>query len=353
MTASARRRPRSSPRRARRGAHVIGLSILSGSHVPLVRDVKARLRLEGLDHIPVVVGGIISAEDETCCSNMGVAAVYTPKDYALDADHGRHRQGGGARAGAAGGRHASAAPRRRGSARVALAAASLSQPIVGPHAKAALARARPRLQSALAQGGCHDQQHHEDTGRPRSSRHLRHHRPRGEPARPHSSRRHAPGALRAHPRRSSGSRPHALVEPRRGGALPRPLCRGPAQGRARRGLRARPAGEREPGDARDLGGNIEEDSPRSRSIGERMSDASRGSAAAGASSSASGSCSPPGSPSNVVLADKGSFDPFPFILLNLVLSCIAAVQAPVIMMSQRRQGGEGPAARRRTTTAST
>jgi ethylmalonyl-CoA mutase len=67
------------------GAHLIGLSILSGSHVPLVREVKARLRLEGLDHVPVVVGGIISAEDELVLKNMGVAAVYTPKDFALDA----------------------------------------------------------------------------------------------------------------------------------------------------------------------------------------------------------------------------------------------------------------------------
>jgi (2R)-ethylmalonyl-CoA mutase len=67
------------------GAHVIGLSILSGSHVPLVREVKARLRLEGLDHIPLVVGGIISAEDENVLKNMGVAAVYTPRHYALDA----------------------------------------------------------------------------------------------------------------------------------------------------------------------------------------------------------------------------------------------------------------------------
>ena len=66
-------------------AHVVGLSILSGSHVPLVREVKARLRLEGLDHVPLVVGGIISAEDELVLKNMGVAAIYTPKDYALDA----------------------------------------------------------------------------------------------------------------------------------------------------------------------------------------------------------------------------------------------------------------------------
>ncbi|BAQ48724.1 MULTISPECIES: protein meaA [Methylobacterium] len=67
-----------------RNAHIIGLSILSGSHVPLVREVRALLRQEGLDHIPVVVGGIISSEDELVLKNMGVAAVYTPKDYALD-----------------------------------------------------------------------------------------------------------------------------------------------------------------------------------------------------------------------------------------------------------------------------
>jgi (2R)-ethylmalonyl-CoA mutase len=65
-------------------AHVIGLSILSGSHVPLVREVKARLRAEGLDHVPLVVGGIISADDENVLRNMGVAAIYTPKDYVLD-----------------------------------------------------------------------------------------------------------------------------------------------------------------------------------------------------------------------------------------------------------------------------
>ncbi|MCJ2012572.1 protein meaA [Methylobacterium sp. J-076] len=67
------------------GAHVVGLSILSGSHVPLVREVRAKMREAGLDHIPVVVGGIISPEDELVLKNMGVRAVYTPKDYAIDA----------------------------------------------------------------------------------------------------------------------------------------------------------------------------------------------------------------------------------------------------------------------------
>ncbi|MBV9076995.1 MAG: protein meaA, partial [Methylobacteriaceae bacterium] len=66
-------------------SHVIGLSILSGSHVPLVREVMARMRLEGLDHVPLIVGGIISTEDENVLRNIGVSAVYTPKNYALDA----------------------------------------------------------------------------------------------------------------------------------------------------------------------------------------------------------------------------------------------------------------------------
>ena len=69
---------------AETSAHIVGLSVLSGSHVPLVREVMARLRAEGLDHVPLVVGGIISAEDENVLRNLGVAAVYTPKDYALD-----------------------------------------------------------------------------------------------------------------------------------------------------------------------------------------------------------------------------------------------------------------------------
>jgi (2R)-ethylmalonyl-CoA mutase len=65
--------------------HVIGLSILSGSHVPLVRDVMNRLRAAGLDHIPVVVGGIIPADDVYVLKQCGVRAVYTPKDFALNA----------------------------------------------------------------------------------------------------------------------------------------------------------------------------------------------------------------------------------------------------------------------------
>ncbi|MEQ9345073.1 MAG: protein meaA [Thalassospira sp.] len=65
------------------GAHVIGLSILSGSHVPLVREVVNNLRAQGAGHIPVVVGGIIPDADMLILRQMGVAAVYTPKDYQL------------------------------------------------------------------------------------------------------------------------------------------------------------------------------------------------------------------------------------------------------------------------------
>jgi (2R)-ethylmalonyl-CoA mutase len=65
--------------------HVIGLSILSGSHVPLVADVMQRLRQEGCDDVPVVVGGIIPAEDAVTLKSFGVAAVYTPKHFQLNA----------------------------------------------------------------------------------------------------------------------------------------------------------------------------------------------------------------------------------------------------------------------------
>jgi ethylmalonyl-CoA mutase len=65
-------------------AHVIGLSILSGSHLPLVKDVVARLKTAGLDDVPVVVGGIIPPEDAQALQQAGVAAVYTPKDFELN-----------------------------------------------------------------------------------------------------------------------------------------------------------------------------------------------------------------------------------------------------------------------------
>jgi len=61
---------------------VVGISILSGSHLELVPEVVERLRAEGVD-APVVVGGIIPPEDEVVLLGKGVARVYTPKDFAI------------------------------------------------------------------------------------------------------------------------------------------------------------------------------------------------------------------------------------------------------------------------------
>ncbi|MCL4066423.1 protein meaA [Pseudomonas sp. GX19020] len=63
--------------------HVVGLSILSGSHIPLISDMMERMRAAGLT-VPVVVGGIIPEDDAVKLRAMGVAAVYTPKDFELN-----------------------------------------------------------------------------------------------------------------------------------------------------------------------------------------------------------------------------------------------------------------------------
>jgi ethylmalonyl-CoA mutase len=64
--------------------HVVGLSILSGSHLPLVNEVMARLKDNGAAAVPVVVGGIIPPQDARTLKEAGVAEVYTPKDFALN-----------------------------------------------------------------------------------------------------------------------------------------------------------------------------------------------------------------------------------------------------------------------------
>lgn len=64
-------------------AHVIGLSILSGSHLDLVRETLAEMQKAGLENTPLVVGGIIPFEDEQALRQMGVRRVYTPKDFQL------------------------------------------------------------------------------------------------------------------------------------------------------------------------------------------------------------------------------------------------------------------------------
>jgi (2R)-ethylmalonyl-CoA mutase len=65
--------------------HLIGLSILSGSHVPLAREVAEGLKRAGLSKIRIVAGGIIPPADEAALKDAGIAAVFSPKDYDLNA----------------------------------------------------------------------------------------------------------------------------------------------------------------------------------------------------------------------------------------------------------------------------
>ncbi len=67
------------------GVHVVGLSILSGSHVPLVTEIMELMRAAELEDVPVIVGGIIPPEDADALVAAGVARVYTPKDFDLNA----------------------------------------------------------------------------------------------------------------------------------------------------------------------------------------------------------------------------------------------------------------------------
>jgi len=66
------------------GVHVVGLSILSGSHMELISEIMDRMRAAGLDHVPVVAGGIIPEEDAAALKAKGVARIYTPKDFELN-----------------------------------------------------------------------------------------------------------------------------------------------------------------------------------------------------------------------------------------------------------------------------
>ena len=65
-------------------AHVIGLSILSGSHISLMQDLMDKFAEADLGHIPVVVGGIIPEDDADRLRAMGISRVYTPKDFELN-----------------------------------------------------------------------------------------------------------------------------------------------------------------------------------------------------------------------------------------------------------------------------
>ena len=67
------------------GVHAVGLSVLSGSHLTLVEDVMQGLKDKGAQDIPVIVGGIIPERDMATLKDMGVARVFTPKDFELGA----------------------------------------------------------------------------------------------------------------------------------------------------------------------------------------------------------------------------------------------------------------------------
>ena len=64
--------------------HLVGVSILSGSHMELVPEILEGLRAAGAGDIPVVVGGIIPESDAAKLRELGVAAVFTPKDFGLN-----------------------------------------------------------------------------------------------------------------------------------------------------------------------------------------------------------------------------------------------------------------------------
>ena len=66
------------------GVHIIGLSILSGSHIHLVKTIMNLLKKNKFSKIPVVVGGIIPPQDEKKLLSCGVKAVFTPKDFRIE-----------------------------------------------------------------------------------------------------------------------------------------------------------------------------------------------------------------------------------------------------------------------------
>jgi ethylmalonyl-CoA mutase len=66
------------------GVHVVGLSILSGSHIPLATEIMQRMQEADLSDVPVVVGGIIPPEDAEKLVKIGISRVYTPKDFDLN-----------------------------------------------------------------------------------------------------------------------------------------------------------------------------------------------------------------------------------------------------------------------------
>ena len=64
--------------------HIIGLSILSGSHLEILEDLMTLLKTKKMTKIPVIVGGIIPEKDFEKIRSMGIKKIYTPKDYDLN-----------------------------------------------------------------------------------------------------------------------------------------------------------------------------------------------------------------------------------------------------------------------------
>ena len=64
--------------------HVIGLSILSGSHIPLVSELINEMKISELKNIPIIIGGIVPEDDVKKLKSLGVSRIYTPKDYDLN-----------------------------------------------------------------------------------------------------------------------------------------------------------------------------------------------------------------------------------------------------------------------------
>lgn len=64
--------------------HVIGLSILSGSHIPLVSKLINEMKISELKNIPIIIGGIVPEDDVKKLKRLGVSRVYTPKDYDIN-----------------------------------------------------------------------------------------------------------------------------------------------------------------------------------------------------------------------------------------------------------------------------
>jgi methylmalonyl-CoA mutase cobalamin-binding domain/chain len=77
---------------------VVGLSILSGSHVPLVEDVMERMRAAGLGHVPVIVGGIIPDDDAATLKGYGRGAGLYAEGFRAEHDHDGYRHAGRSKA---------------------------------------------------------------------------------------------------------------------------------------------------------------------------------------------------------------------------------------------------------------